>query len=106
MSLFSGQGSGAGGTVDPSARSERFPQITVDDRGEISLPYIGRIAVAGLTTAQIAQAINQNLMAKSQMPQALVTVTLGRGVARRDRRRRQRGRRRPDPALRDGGRRG
>jgi polysaccharide export outer membrane protein len=74
VSLFSSTGSGAGGTFDPSAHSERFPQVPVDDRGMIELPYIGQLNVAGSTPSQIAHAIEQSLIAKSQMPQALVTI--------------------------------
>lgn len=74
VSLFAGPARDAGGTYDPSAHSERFPAVPVDAGGRIELPYIGRIDAAGLTTSEIGAAIEQSLIAKSQRPQALVTI--------------------------------
>lgn len=74
VALFSGRAGAAAAGFDPSARAEQFPQVPVDERGEIHLPYVGRLAVAGLTPAQIGQAIDEALIAKSQRPQALVTI--------------------------------
>lgn len=76
VSLFTGTRAGAvaGGTIDPSAHSERFPQVSVDEDGAIDLPYIGRLRVAGSTPTQVAREIERNLIAKSQTPQALVTI--------------------------------
>ena len=74
ISLFAGRGRDAGGGFDPSAHGEQFPQVTVDANGEIQLPYVGRLPVGGRTTREIALQINQELAAKSQAPQAVVTI--------------------------------
>lgn len=73
VSLF-GQGRIAGDAFDPSARGENFPVIVVDREGVIKLPFIGRLAVAGRTPADIQDMIEQGLRGQSQNPQALVTV--------------------------------
>ena len=74
ISLFAGRARDSGGTFDPSAHGEQFPQVAVDVNGEIQLPYVGRITVGGLTTREIALQINQALASKSQAPQAVVTI--------------------------------
>lgn len=82
-SLFSGGAPRSTGTgFDPSARGERFPAVVVDSDGTIRLPYVGRLEVAGQTTAQVEQAIEVALIGKSQRAQALVTLSenVSRGV--------------------------
>lgn len=59
---------------DPSARGENFPSVTVDRKGSLKLPYVGELAVAGKTPAEIEEAIEQRLRGLSQNPQALVAV--------------------------------
>ena len=73
VSLF-GTGRDAGQAYDASARGESFPIVTVDRDGAITLPYAGRLDVAGRTTAEIQSLIERALRGKSQSPQALVTV--------------------------------
>jgi polysaccharide export outer membrane protein len=51
----------------------------VDRNGDITVPYVGTISVAGLTTAQVQQRVLAGLRGKSQSPQ--VIVTLRRNVA-------------------------
>jgi len=53
--------------------------VVVDRDGNISLPYIGTIQVAGLTTAQVQDEIVVRLQGQSQSPQ--VIVSLRRNVA-------------------------
>jgi polysaccharide export outer membrane protein len=48
--------------------------FAVGEDGTITLPYIGRIHVAGLTPLQVQDAIVRGLRGKSQSPQAVVTV--------------------------------
>jgi polysaccharide export outer membrane protein len=60
LPLASGQGVGSGG-------------IIVDRDGSITVPYVGRIEVAGLTTSQVQDKILAGLRGKSQSPQVIVT---------------------------------
>ncbi|MBV2149191.1 polysaccharide export protein [Sphingobium sp. AS12] len=53
--------------------------IVVDRDGNITLPYVGTISVAGLTTAQVQDRIVAALRSKSQSPQ--VVVSLRRNVS-------------------------
>lgn len=53
--------------------------IVVDRNGNITLPYIGVISVAGFTTSQVQDQIVARLRDKSQSPQ--VVVSLRRNVA-------------------------
>jgi len=76
VSLFGSSGAG-GGVIDPSARAETFPEVVVDREGAITLPYVGRLIVAGHTTGEIQSMIIRGLRGKSQSPQALVTIKQG-----------------------------
>jgi polysaccharide export outer membrane protein len=73
VSLF-GSSAAGGGVVDPSARAQTFPEVVVDREGTITLPYVGRLDVAGHTTSEIQSMIVRGLRGKSQSPQALVTI--------------------------------
>ncbi len=53
--------------------------VVVDRAGNITLPYIGTISVAGLTTSQVQDQVVAGLRDKSQSPQ--VVVSLRRNVA-------------------------
>jgi len=72
VSLF-----GTTGMVDPAARPQTFPEVVVDREGTITLPYIGRLEVAGHTTSEIQSMIVRGLKGKSQSPQALVAIKQG-----------------------------
>jgi polysaccharide export outer membrane protein len=50
----------------------RIPDQQVDSDGKISIPYAGRIAVAGRTAGEIQRTIEQRLASKSLDPQVLV----------------------------------
>lgn len=71
-----GAGEGSGG-LDTSARSERFPPMRVSDQGTITIPFVGQLNVAGLTTRQIEAQLRQALRGKSQNPQVLVAIADG-----------------------------
>lgn len=79
VTLFGG-GGGAGppqgpsSGLDPNARGQSFPASVVDAQGQISLPYLGMIKVAGLTAQQIEQRIVSAMAGKSQDPRALVVI--------------------------------
>jgi polysaccharide export outer membrane protein len=73
VSLF-GSSTAAGGVADPSARAQTFPEVVVDREGTITLPYVGRLEVAGHTVSEIQSMIVRGLRGKSQSPQALVVI--------------------------------
>ena len=62
-------GAGGGGS-----RTEIPDQVVTPD-GAISVPFAGRIAVAGRTPLQVQDEIQQRLADKAIEPQAIVTVT-------------------------------
>lgn len=75
VSLFGGQrGATEPGAFDPSARAENFPIVGVDRDGYISLPYVGKLAVAGQTVPEIQAMISRAYHGKSQDPQVLVAL--------------------------------
>lgn len=76
VTLFSGgaRAISDAATFDPSAKVERLPPNRVDDAGEIRLPYIGRLRVAGMTVGEVAQRVRERLRGFSQNPQVLVTI--------------------------------
>ena len=59
---------------DPSAHGQGLPQVTVDRDGTITLPYAGKLNVAGHTPDEVARMIERGLQPFSQKPQALVEV--------------------------------
>lgn len=62
-------------TANPSvAQSAAIPQQMVGDDGAISIPFAGRITVAGRTTAQIQREIVGRLRGKAHDPQAIVRL--------------------------------
>ena len=73
VGLFAGNRA-APEALDFSARSEPFPVVQVAVDGSVTLPYIGRLEVAGHTTGEIQTMIEHALRGKSQNPQALVTI--------------------------------
>lgn len=70
--LFS---AGDGGNVSPGSRSAAIPEQTVGRDGSVTVPYAGRIQVAGRTQQQVEAAIVERLRGKAIEPQALVNVT-------------------------------
>ncbi len=85
VTLFGGRANIAnaagGGEEAPSASGETVGQggIVVDRSGNITIPYVGSIGVAGLTPQEVQQRILMGLRGKSQSPQ--VIVSLRRNVA-------------------------
>jgi polysaccharide biosynthesis/export protein len=61
--------------ASPGSRSATIPEQVVTRDGSISVPYAGRIRVAGLRTQDVERAIVNRLEGKAIQPQALVTIT-------------------------------
>lgn len=57
------------------SRSAAIPEQQVSQDGSITVPYAGRIQVAGRTTAQIESAVVEKLSGKAIEPQVVVVVT-------------------------------
>jgi len=61
--------------LSPGSRSVIIPEQVVGGDGAITVPYAGRVRVAGRAPAQVEDAIVEALAKKAIEPQALVTVT-------------------------------
>lgn len=59
------------------ARSANIPEQIVARDGSITVPYAGRVRVAGLTTPEVEKQIISQLTGKAIEPQVLVTVPQG-----------------------------
>jgi polysaccharide export outer membrane protein len=70
--LFSGP---SGNGTSPGSRSAAIPGQMVGRDGSVSVPYAGRIQVAGRTQQEVEAAIVERLRGKAIEPQALVAVT-------------------------------
>ncbi|BGE83589.1 MULTISPECIES: polysaccharide biosynthesis/export family protein [Methylosinus] len=65
----------SGGASSPGSRSATIPEQTVGRDGSVTVPYAGRIQVAGRSQQEVEAIIVEQLRGKSIEPQALVTVT-------------------------------
>lgn len=65
------------GEMDTSSKGERLPAARVSDSGTINMPFVGELAVAGLTTDQVERLIVRSLRGKSQNPQVIVSIREG-----------------------------
>ena len=75
QSLGAAGGAVSGAAPDPTARAQSLNGVTVRDDGTITLPYIGKLEVAGHPTADVERMIVQRLRGLSQSPQVLVAVS-------------------------------
>ncbi len=66
---------GANGDVTSGSRNVTIPQQVVGQDGGISVPFAGRIPVAGLLPLEAQRAIERRLAKKAIEPQVIVTVT-------------------------------
>ena len=60
--------------VTAGSHSAAIPDQVVGRDGDITIPYAGRVHVAGLTPKQVESTIVARLIGKAIEPQALVTV--------------------------------
>ncbi len=69
--LFTAPG---GDRLSTGSKSVSIPEQVIGPDGQISIPYAGRIKVAGYTTLQVQEIIVAKLAGKAIEPQALVTI--------------------------------
>jgi polysaccharide biosynthesis/export protein len=69
--LFTAPG---GDRLSTGSKSVSIPEQVVGPDGQISIPYAGRIKVAGRTTLEVQNLIVSKLAGKAIEPQALVTI--------------------------------
>ncbi|MCE7798398.1 polysaccharide export protein [Sphingobium sufflavum] len=75
VSLFASSGISQGSVSDTgSAKGQTLPPITIDETGQISIPFAGRIRADGMTTYELQEVISSRLRGKSQSPQVLVSI--------------------------------
>ena len=72
--LFGMQLSGAAPLESNAAQGGSVPDQPVDETGAITVPFIGKVAAAGLTTTQVQDEIMQRLYGKANDPQVLVRL--------------------------------
>ncbi|HTS94246.1 MAG TPA: polysaccharide biosynthesis/export family protein [Stellaceae bacterium] len=63
-----------GGAADSGVSHETLPALMVDGAGNVTVPYVGKVHVAGLTAAQAQARIEGRLHEKSIQPQVIVNV--------------------------------
>jgi polysaccharide biosynthesis/export protein len=80
-SLYSAHGGGvelasndSSSNSAPAGVAQNLPLLRVDQKGEITLPYLGSLCVTGMSPADIQVAIIKALRGKSQNPQAVVSI--------------------------------
>ncbi|MBB3356499.1 MULTISPECIES: polysaccharide biosynthesis/export family protein [unclassified Novosphingobium] len=77
VTLFSNStglsGASASAGIDTGARAQNLPEMRVDDNGDITIPYAGKLRVLGETPVEIERQIRLALRGYSQNPQVLVT---------------------------------
>jgi len=68
-------------TIAPASGAATIPNQVVDETGDITVPFAGRIPAAGRTPAQVQAEIRAALKGKANEAQALVTVSQTVGSA-------------------------
>ena len=63
-----------GGSFNPSARATPLDNVLIEADGTITLPYIGKLKVAGKTAAEVGRMVERGLRGLSQRPQVQVSV--------------------------------
>jgi len=78
VTLFTGGSSAAAGAqvgVNPGVQAQRLPPSRVDDNGDISIPYAGKIHVVGHTVGEVEAMVRRSLHGLSQNPQVLISLS-------------------------------
>lgn len=72
--LFTAQAVASAGFSVGGSGMVSLPAQTVDNAGDIAVPFAGRVHAAGLTLAQIEDAVTQRLKGMANHPQVLVAL--------------------------------
>ncbi|MDP3549108.1 MAG: polysaccharide biosynthesis/export family protein [Novosphingobium sp.] len=78
VTLFSSGGGGAENAmvgVNPGVQVQKLPPSRVDDNGDITIPYGGKLRVLGRTVGEVEGQIQRALRGLSQNPKVLVTLS-------------------------------
>lgn len=81
VTLFAGSGSSAAAGplgqigANPGVQAQRLPPSRVDDNGDISIPYGGKLHVVGRTVGEVETMVRQSLRGLSQNPQVLIAMS-------------------------------
>jgi polysaccharide export outer membrane protein len=70
--LFSSQ---ATADLVPAPRGVTLPPLVVGQDGKVTIPFAGRVPVAGKTPADVEHSVRTSLAGKADHPQVVVTVT-------------------------------
>jgi len=74
--LFSSSpNAGGAGPTSTAAQSATLPSQVVDPSGAITIPFAGRVIVAGLSLAEAQSRIEEALQGKTAQPQVILTLT-------------------------------
>lgn len=78
VALFSGGGAGADTAAQAAATGvqvQNLPAVRVDDRGNIAIPYIGKLHVMGRTLREVEAMIRNGMRRMSQNPRVQITLS-------------------------------
>jgi polysaccharide export outer membrane protein len=77
VTLFSGGGAEAMNQIaaNPGVQVQKLPPSRVDDNGNITIPYAGKLHAAGRTVGEVEAMVRSSLRRMSQNPQVLITLS-------------------------------
>lgn len=75
VTLFATGGAAGPLSANPGVQAQRLPPNRVDDDGDISIPYAGKLRVSGRTVGEVEAMIRRSLRGLSQNPQVFVTLS-------------------------------
>lgn len=77
VTLFASGGAGldGGASVNTGVQVQKLPPSRVDDNGNITIPYAGRVNVSGHTLREVESMIRSSLRGMSQNPQVLIALS-------------------------------
>lgn len=79
--MLFGSAAGAGATQSGSTSMEKLPPQMVNSNGNIAIPFVGQVHVAGLTPTQVGQKIQADLQGRANQPQVLVEMATNKAQA-------------------------
>ena len=79
--MLFGSANAEGATYGAATNMTKLPPQVVNNNGDITVPFVGQVHVAGLTPTQVGQVIHSDLQGRANQPQVLVQLVINKAQA-------------------------